>query len=459
MDTKRLHILGEAPIISAIIKMTLPVIAGMIVQILYNLVDTFFIGQLNDPNQLAAANLAMPLFMIVMGIAGIVGIGGSSFISRMLGNKEYDRANAAFSICLYICLGLGILITALGIIFLTPICYMLGASTNTFPYVYDYVSVLLYCSIITVFSFSLSQLLRAEGATTLSMIGMLIGTVVNIILDPIFIFVFNMGIKGVAIATVIGGACSAVFYAICYMRKKTVVRYGSHFNLFDKDIIKQIFFIGTPATFNQLLMSFSFIIANNLAATYGDLVVAGLGVAMKLISIGTFVFMGFASGCQPLVGYNYGAKNFHRVKDVIKYGAVITAIFGLLLLIIFGFFGRSIAAVFMPSNEAVIELATQILSALMLGLPFIGGIMLCVTTIQSMGKALGALILSVSRQGLVFIPLLLILNSLFGYSGFVYAQPITDFITFVMASIILLKTLSKDALLHEQASESLPQEV
>lgn len=443
MSYKRIKIISEGKVTKAILTMSLPVVLGMMVQVLYNLVDTFFIGKLNDPNQLAAANITAPIFMIMMAIAGIVGTGASSYISRCLGKKEFDKANKTISTGIAICIGLGFLVSIIGIIFLTPLIKGLGASSLVFPFAKNYSLILFIGSIVIMCNYAIGQLIRSEGASMVSMKGMLIGTIVNIILDPILIFGFKMDLTGAAIATVFGNICGLIYYGLYYLKGNSILKVSIKDISKDKNILKQIFLIGIPASTSQLLMSFAIIISNNLALTYGDNVVAGIGVASKVMTIGTFIFMGFAAGCQPLVGYNYGAGNKKRVLEIIKKGMILTSIIGVILTGIFGVFSKSLILIFTSLPE-VVDKGNIILRALMLSLPLMGAQMLATTTVQALGKTKASLFLSVTRQGLIFIPILLLLNYLFKFNGLIYAQPITDIFALVISIIVLMSIFKKE---------------
>ncbi len=443
MKTDRIELLAKAPVTKAIMVMSLPVVLGMMVQVLYNLVDTFFIGKLGDPNQLAAANLAMPVFILMMALGGMIGTGASSYISRCLGEKKQDQADKTLTIGFFLCILLGAVVTVVGLLFLKPLVSVLGASAYTSAFASDYVLVLFLGGIPIMTNYALGQLLRSEGDAMGSVFGMLLGTVTNIILDPIFIFAFGLGVRGAAIATVLGNLVSLIFYLVRYAQHKTLLQIKPKLFSFDRTIFREIFSIGIPASLSQLLMGVAMIVLNNIAAGYGVIVVAGLGVSTRIISIGTFIFMGFAAGCQPLIGYSYGAKNYTRVREIIVHGIIITSTIGVVLSILLGIFARSITGVFTSTPE-VVDTATIILRALILSLPFVGGQMLSNVTVQALGKALPALFLSISRQGLFFLPLLLILNALFGFKGFIYAQPITDILMLLLSSFILWRILRKE---------------
>lgn len=443
MNEKQIKLLSEAPVVQAILKLSIPVVLGMMVQVFYNLVDMYFIGQLGDANQLAAANLTTPIFMIMMAISGIIGTGASSYISRCLGRKDYEEANRTLTTGIFIVLILAIFVMLIGLIFLSPLIHLLGASNQTYPFAFDYSFVLFLGSIFIMCSFTMGQLLRSEGAAVPSIIGMALGTVTNIILDPIFIFVFKMGITGAAIATVLGNAVSLFYYIYYYSSGKSNVKIHKRYFGWKKIICKEIFFIGTPASLNQVLMSVALIISNNLASGYGDVVVAGMGVSSKIIMIGTFIFIGFSAGCQPLIGFNYGAKNISRIKDVIKSAMIITSSIGLLLLVVFYFSASFLIQVFANNMQDVVTNGVIILHASMWSLIMIGPQMLATVTVQAFGKAKASLLLSIARQGLFFIPLLIILNKLFAFNGLIYAQPISDTMTVILALTVLKTVFTK----------------
>ncbi|EQK49551.1 MATE efflux family protein [[Clostridium] bifermentans ATCC 19299] len=448
MEDKKIRLLRDEKVSKAILKLSIPMVMGMMIQVLYNLVDTYFIGMLNDANQLAAANISLPVFMMLMAIAGIVGSGSSSYISRCLGNKDYEEANKTISIATGILIIMSIIVMIAGIFMSPNIAKGLGANEATFNYTYKYIFIMFIGAIPVMCSYALGQLLRSEGNIMQSVIGLTLGTVVNIVLDPVFIFGLKMEITGAAIATIIGQTSTLLYFMYAFLKGKTTLKINLNKFKYDKNIFKEIFTIGVPASLNQMLMGVATVIVNNIAVGYGTLTVAGMGVAMKIMTIGTFVFMGFSAGCQPLVGYNYGCNNIPRVKEIIKKGIIITSIIGLSLALIFGVFANSLIGLF-TSEPEVINKGAIILRALIISLPFVGGQMISTTSAQSMGKVVVAFILSISRQGLLYMPLLIILNKVFGFSGFIYAQPITDMIMLTFSAILLFKVMPKEDNSHE----------
>jgi len=443
MKDQRIRLLGEAPVASAILRLSLPVIAGMIIQVLYNLVDMFFIGMLADPAQVAAVNIVTPLFMSMMALATIVSTGAASYISRCLGQHDQENAGRTLSTGVVITLGLSAAATLLGLLFAPSLVRLLGADEQIVPYAYSYAVALLVGSSIIMGNYTMGQLLRSEGATTVSMIGMMIGTVVNIILDPVFIFALNMDILGAAVATVIGNGCALAYYVWYYATNRSLVKFHLRLVSFTREIYWQIFSIGIPATISQLLVSVAIVVSNNLAKAYGVATVAGIGIASKVMTIGTFIFMGFAAGCQPLIGFSFGARNYPRVNAIIKTAMLMTTLLGVALMALFKYQASTLIAVFAGKMDAVLEQGAMILRALSWSLCALGPLMLANTSVQALGKAKASLFLSFSRQGLFFLPLLFILNTKHGLAGLIHTQPLADGITTLVALFVLASVIRK----------------
>lgn len=443
-NTKRISILKDMPVRKAILTMSLPVVFGMMVQVLYNLVDTWFIGRLNDAAQLAAANIASPVFIMQMAIAGIVGTGAASYISRCLGEDSHENANKTLSIGIVLAVVLGLILASFGLIFINPIVSFLGADTDVFPYAKGYSLIMIVCSPIVVANFAIGQLMRAEGAAMPSIVGMMIGTIINIILDPILIFVFKLGVQGAAAATVMGNLCALIYYIFFYAQGKSLVKFVLKKAKWESHIMAEIFKIGIPATLNQALMSFALIICNNLAGTYGTDAIAGMGISTKLLYACTFIFMGFGAGTQPLVGYSYGAKNFARVKSIIKNGLAITELIGVVFLILFGVFAPQLVGLF-TNLSSVSEWGIQALRIQIALFVIVGPQMIANTSVQAFGKGGAALLISICRQGLFFMPLLFLFNHLAGFKGLMAAQPVADCFTALLALSILAYVIHKES--------------
>ncbi len=425
----------NAPVPKAVATMAIPTMISMLVVVIYNMADTFFIGQTKDPLQVAAVSLATPVFMIFMALGHLFGIGGSSAISRALGERRKDRAWHISSFCCYGSLGLGVIVAAVSVLCMEKILRLIGASANTIDFARQYLTIIAVGAPTIMFSTAFANILRGEGASRESMIGNLIGTVVNIILDPVMILGLGWGVSGAALATVIGNIAACLFYIAYYVRGKSMLSiHLKDFKMGD-GIAVAVAAIGIPASLNNILMSFANIILNQALVGYGDTPVAAMGVAMKSNMLVVLLQIGLCVGIQPLIGYNYGSGNKKRLMQVFKFTGAVSVVMGVILTLFMLIARKSLIQVFINDAE-VVEYGIRMVIALQLSAPFIGILFLCINTIQGMGKALPSLILTVCRQGLIFIPLIFILNHLFGLDGVIYAQPTADYLSIMVGVII-----------------------
>ena len=434
MNTNR-ELFEEAPVPKAVALMAVPTMISMLVVVIYNMADTFFIGQTGDPLQVAAVSLATPIFMIYMALGNLFGIGGSSAISRALGEKRMDRARNLSSFCCYGSIGLGIIVAALFIAGMDLILKLIGASANTIEYARQYLTYISFGGPFIIFATAFGNILRGEGAARESMIGNLIGTVVNIVLDPVMILGLGWGVTGAAIATVIGNIAASAFYLVYFLRKKSSLSIKLKDFKMGERIASGVASIGIPASLNNILMSFANIILNQALVGYGDTPVAAMGVAMKSNMLVVLLQIGLCVGIQPLIGYNYGARNKKRLMSVFKFTGFVSVIMGTILTLFMIVARKTMIQMFINDAE-VVQYGIQMVVALQLSAPFLGILFLCINTIQGMGKALPSLILTICRQGLIFIPLIFVLNAMFGLDGVIYAQPAADYLSIVVAILI-----------------------
>ncbi|EKV58283.1 MATE family efflux transporter [Brachyspira hampsonii] len=451
MTDQKIELFENYPVHKALMTLALPTILGMLVNVFYNMVDTFFVGQTGDPNQVAAVSLCMPIYLLLMAFGNIFGIGGGSYISRKLGLKDYDSVKKISSFSFYASIIIGFISMAVYLIFMKDILKISGASPNTYQFSKDYLVIVAFGAPFVVNQMAMGQIVRSEGASKEAMIGMMIGTVVNIVLDPIMILYMEMGVAGAALATIIGNACSTFYYIYHILRKKSFL--SIHFKDFSlhKDILSNVFAIGIPVSINNILMSASNVLINNFAAGYSDNVVAGLGVAQRIFMLVVLVFIGLSQGLQPFVGYNFASKNYKRMNAAIKLSCVVSVIIGCLLLGLSLIFGRLSVAVFI-NNEEVIDYGVKFLVASYAIAPIIGFQFVFMSTFQALGKSIPSLILSLSRQGIAFIPTILIGTKLFGINGIIWSQPIADIVSVALATVMYIyiyKKMKKKALEEE----------
>lgn len=440
-------IFKNAPVPKAVATMALPTVLSMLVTIFYNMADTFFVGQTGDANQVAAVSLTTPVFLLLMAVGNIFGIGGSSLISRLLGQGQKEKIKTVSSFCMYGGILAGLVMMAGFLLGMNPILKAIGCSKNTMGFARDYLSCIAYGAVFVVLSTAFGNVVRAEGAAKISMAGMMIGTIVNIVLDPIMILTLNMGVTGAALATIIGNLCSVVFYVVYLLRGKTILSIFPKYFSAKQGVFTGVCSIGLPASINNILMSVSNIIMNNFLASYGDNPVAAMGVAMKANMLVILLQIGLGTGIQPLIGYNYGSGDHKRLKKIMKFGMMCNVVFGVCITIVYFIFSKQIIHLFID-NKDVIDYGIDMLRAIMLSGPFIGILFVFNFTFQAMGKAIPSLVLSLSRQGLVFFPVLILSNKLFQLKGIVYSQPIADFVSIFLALGMFLIINKKENLNH-----------
>ena len=441
-EDKRIYTLSQEEPYIAVIRMGLPLIAGMFIMVLYNWVDTYFIGLTKDDYQLAAVNLSYPVMMVMIALANMIGTGASSFIARCLGANNLAKAKHTLTTGFVLTVINGLLVSLIGLALLDKIVSGLGAEEFTYEYTKQYVSIILIGSVFTMGSYTFSAFLRSEGSVKISMIGMVVGTIVNIILDPIFIFTLNMQIRGAAIATVLGNVAGALVSVIFYLSGKSLLKPSAKMLRPTAEIIKEIYWVGVPASLETLLTAAAYTVNNNLAVAYGPLTVAATGIAQKLISLGSYVYQGFASGVQPIMGYNYGAKNYTRMKAVLKAGVITVTTMELILMAAYGILAPTLVDIFTDSPE-VIRIGAQAVRAMMLILPFVGSVSMCRMSFQAMGKPVYAFCITLVRQLILYIPLLIIFNKYFGFKGLIHAQPVTEAVMMAVSIMLLLRFIDR----------------
>lgn len=441
-NSKAVELFEKAPVPQAVLKNALPAMAAMLMVLIYNMADTFFIGQTHNDILVAAVSLATPVFLIFMAVGTVFGMGGTSVISRALGEGRTEYAKKVCSFCMWGCVVTGIAMSALFLVFMDSILTLVGASADTWEPAKAYLIIVAFGGPFVLISNCYSNVIRAEGNSAQAMAGQLLGNLVNVVLDPVMILGFNWGIAGAAIATVIGNLLGAGYYILYFIRGKSILSIRLRdFSVKDR-ICSGVLAIGIPASLGSLLMSVSQIIVNAQMANYDDMAVAGIGVAMKVTMMTGMVCIGFGQGIQPLLGYCVGAKLWERFKKIMRcsgifslgLSAVMTALCYLLRNQIVGAFLTEPAAFDYAVNFTNILLTTSIL----FGLFYV----LC-NSLQAMGAATPALIVNLSRQGIIYIPALFILQAWLGVVGLVWAQPVADILSTALVALLYLCTSKK----------------
>ena len=425
----------KAPIPKAYFTMALPVVFSMVVSLIYNVVDTYFIAKTQNASLVAAVSLCAPLFTLMIALGDIFGIGGSSVLSRLFGQKENDMARNASGFCLYGSIVCGIFVTCILFLFKNPILHFLGASEETIVYASQYYRYIALGSTFIIVSLTPSNLIRTEGLATSSMVGTIIGSVINIILDPLFIFTLNMGAGGAALATILGYFVSDIVFLYLTKTKAKRLTLSIKEAKIPKKIIKDIFVIGIPASLTNIVASLGQTLMNRSLIVYGNENVAAMGIALKVNMIILLVMVGFAFGAQPLLGFNYGAHNTERLKKLIKFDMMVELSFSIVTALILAIFAPNIISLFMK-NQEIISIGSSMLRWLILTGPCVGIILVFTTLFQSEGKGIPALILSIARQGVIYALCLFFASKLFGLQGIIASQALSDVFTLMIALLI-----------------------
>lgn len=433
------ELFARAPIPRAYFKMALPVVLSMLVSLVYNMVDTWFIAQTQNTALVAGVSLCAPMFTLMVAMGDIFGLGGSSLISRLLGQGEEKRVRHVSAFCSYGAIVWGVLVGALMLIFRQPILHLLGASSDTMDSAMAYYSYLALGAPAIIFTLVPSNILRTEGMAVASMVGSITGTVVNIILDPIFIFGLNMGAGGAALATVLSNVVSAVLFIVLLVTKSQRLSVRPGDCSVQGTELREILVIGVPASITNLMQSFAMTLTNRFLLPYGTENVAALGIALKVNMIVMLIMVGFAFGAQPLLGYNYGANNRERLRGILKFDVLVQLVFSVVMTVVFLIFAPQIIRIFM-SDGGVIQAGSRILRCMVITMPLMGIILVCTTLFQAAGKAMPAFLLSISRQGVALLICMVVLSAVFGFYGVILAQATADVVSVVLALVLLKRS-------------------
>ncbi len=432
------ELMGKMKISKAVAKMAIPSVISSLVTVVYNMADTFFVGQTGDSLQVAAVSLTNPIFILMMAFANMLGMGGSAVLSVALGEKNELRAKKTSSFVTYASLIIGIVFAAVLIIFMNPILTLFGANEQTCEFARGYTFHISYGAPFIIWSAAASFIVRAEGASREAMIGSMIGTIANIVLDPIFISVLDQGTAGAAIATTIGNVLASAYYLWYFLKKSRVLSiHWKHFTV-KEGILKRACSSGLPTAIFSALMSVSTIVLNQLLVVYGNDPVAAIGIVFKANMFITFLQMGLANGVQPLLGYNYGSGDMARFQGVERYTKKCCLVAGVIATVLYFVLREPIIRLFI-SDEGVVSYGVEMLVAYMLSGPVIGILFVNMNCMQSVGHAFPATVLSVLRQGILLIPLLYVLRALFGLNGVILGQSVTDYIAVVLSIFLWRK--------------------
>ncbi len=430
----------SASVPKAYMKLALPVVLSMMVSLVYNMVDTYFIALTGKQELVAGVSLAAPIFTLMIAFGDIFGLGGSSLISRLFGEKREEEAKRASAFCLWAAIGFGIFVTIVLLVFRTPILKLLGTDAATFEYASEYYTWIAVGAASIILGLVPSNILRTEGLAMQAMAGSILGSIVNIILDPVFIFGLGQGAAGAAMATVIGNVIADVYYIYVMNKKAKRLSVSLKEIKIPGTMIRDILVIGIPASITNLMQSIMIMITNHYLIAYGTDKVAAMGIALKANMISAFILVGFAFGGQPLVGYNYGARNKKRLKEILRFAYLFEAGLALVFTISISVFAPAIIKIFMNQSD-IITNGAMMLRFQQLGMVFMAVTLVSTCVCQSVGSAAGAFALSISRQGVLYAISLMVLNAIFGYTGIIATQACADVLTAVIALAIIRKVL------------------
>ncbi len=425
---KKMELLGSAPIPQALMALGIPTMIGMMINALYNLVDAYFIGGLGE-SQMGAISIVFPLGQVVVGLGLLFGNGAASYLSRLLGRGDQDTANKVASTALYSSVSIGAAAILLATIFLKPILTLLGATDTIMPYAVTYARIYVLSSIFNIFNVTMNNIVTSEGAAKTTMCALLSGAVLNIGLDPVFIYALNMGVAGAAIATAISQIVSTLVYLSYVFRKKSAFTFSIREFGPTKEMMAEILKIGVPTLIFQLLTSLSIALINRAAKGYGDAVIAGMGAVTRVTSMGTLVVFGFLKGFQPIAGFSYGAKKFDRLREAIRTSTIWSTTFCVIVGLLMALLSTQIVSQFTKGNAEMISVGQKSLMANGFSFILFGFYTVYSSLLLALGKGRAGFILGACRQGICFIPVILILPAVWGINGILYAQPIADVIS------------------------------
>lgn len=431
----------DEPVKKLILRLALPSIISMLISSFYNMVDTYFIGKISTSAS-GAIGIVFSFTAIIQACAFFFGHGSGNFVSRKLGENRRDEAEKMASTGFFAAFFFGILFMLLGLIFKKPLSIILGSTKTILPYTMDYLKFILLGVPFSMASFVMNNQLRFQGKAFYGMIGIGIGAVLNIFLDPLFIFTFRMKIQGAALATIISQIISFTILLILYYYHSDIKLRLKYITI-KKDYILEILRGGTPSLCRQGISSLGLICFNIAAHPYGDEAIAAMSIVSRITFFGLAAMIGFGQGFQPVCGFNYGAKKYDRVKEAfwfcVKFGTAAM----LILSILGGIFSKELVTIFLKKDPTVIAYGTKALRFQCITLSLNGWITICNMMQQNLGKVFSASFLSMARQGILFIPLVYILPPLFGLNGLFLVQPLADLLTFLVAIPLQLRVMKQ----------------
>lgn len=422
---QKINLLKNVPVSKALLAMGIPTMIGMMINAIYNIVDAYFVGHLGT-SEMGAISISFPISQVIVGFGLLFGNGGGSYISRLLGKGETSTAEKVASTSLYSALGTGFVLVVLSQIFLSPILKGLGATETILPYAVSYGQICFVACIFNLFNVFMNNIVTSEGSPKTTMMALLCGAVLNIILDPIFIFMLDLGVMGAALATAISQMISSIIYLVYILKKKSLFSFSIKKCECSSKTMKEIFKIGIPTLFFQLLTSLAIMLINTQSKKYGDSAIAAMGATTRIISMGSLMVFGFIKGFQPIAGFSYGAKLYKRLSEAIKLSVLWSSIFCVLYGAACATFSSQLISLFTTYDEQMILIGKKALGFNGLSFILFGFYTVYSSLLLSMGRGKAGFIVGALRQGICFIPAIFLLPAFFGLNGIIFAQPIAD---------------------------------
>ena len=430
-QNSKLELLGNAPVSKALVSLGIPIMIGMLINAFYNLADAYFVGGLGE-QQMGAISIVFPIGQAVVGLGLMFGNGAASYLSRLLGCGNKKAADIAASTALYSSVFIGAVFIMIAAIFLKPILTLLGATETIMPYALVYARIYILSCIFNVFNVTMNNIAASEGAAKTTMFALLSGAVINIGLDPLFIYAFHMGVAGAAIATAISQFISTAIYLSYILKKKSAFTFAIKNFSPSGQIYIEVLKIGIPTLVFQLLTSLSIALINRASSAYGDSIIAGMGAVTRITSMGTLIVFGFLKGFQPIAGFSYGAENFQRLRQSVKISILWSTAFCIIAGLFMIIFSAQIIAQFANGNKEMILFGQKSLAANGFSFFLFGFYTVYSSLFLALGKGTAGFVLGACRQGICFVPVILLLPGIFGLNGILYAQPAADVLSAIV---------------------------
>ena len=447
-QNKKMELLGSAPVSKALLALGLPTMIGMMINALYNLADAYFVGGLGT-SQMGAITVAYPLGQVVVGLGLLFGNGAASYLSSLLGNGDRETADKVASTAIYSSVSVGAVAILCSLLFLKPILTQLGATESVMPYAITYAGIYVASSIFNVFNVTMNNIVSSEGAARTTMGVLMAGALMNVILDPVFIYGLDLGVAGAAGATAVSQSASTLIYLGYIFRKKSIFSFHIKECRFTRAIMSEILKIGIPTLIFQLLTSLSITMVNGAAKAYGDSALAAMGPVTKIMSVGSLMVFGFIKGLQPIAGYSWGAKRYGRLREAVRTSVIWSTAFCTVFGLAAAICSSHVIAQFTKNDLEMIRIGTAALRANGVSFLFFGFYTVYSSLFLAMGKAKEGCLLGACRQGLCFVPAILILPALWGLQGILYAQPAADIVSAAAALYMAIR-------LHKELESAMP---